>query len=170
MFTALTIPLLHHSLCLCDKLALCTTTCPWHYWAFYQRVCVHASQFTHPLGPGLCPWVKRQSLLGGFCCEENRRCNMNCMFHCKNNKPFLSCNLWFKRCSFVAYTCVWLCMSACLFGMLKTFSVFQWRLAKIYRWQQIFVCSGIYVVPKAQEHIVLQRSARTHTQSNKHTN
>lgn len=39
--------ILHRSLCLYDKLALCsTTTRPWHYWAFYEFVCVSPSLLT----------------------------------------------------------------------------------------------------------------------------
>lgn len=75
------------------------------------------SQFTHPLGPGLCPCVKRQSLLGGFCCEDNRRCNMNAMFHCFNSETFLRCIFRFKR-----FCCVCLCMSVFLSEMQKEFS------------------------------------------------
>ncbi len=94
--SALTIPLvflfliLLHFLSLYDKLALLQHNMSFtlHFTCLCGCVCVCAFQSTHPLGPGLCPCVKRQSLLGGFCCEENRRCNMNWMRHCDNRKTF----------------------------------------------------------------------------------
>lgn len=134
--------ILHHSLCLYDKLALCsTTTCFWHYRAFYRYVCVYVCvrQFTHPLGPGLCPCVKRQSLFGGFCCEENRRCNMKCMFHCNRSDTFLRCTLRFIRWCFVADTsvgdcvclCVLFCVSVCDLENLHSF------LVRLNKWLQM---------------------------------
>lgn len=86
------------------------------------------SQFTHPLGPGLCPCVKRQSLLGGFCCEDNRRCNMNAMFHCFNSETFLRCIFRFKRFCFVTDTSV--CVCACLCFCLRCRKSFPVRLNK----------------------------------------
>lgn len=41
---------------------------------YLLTVCV--CMFTHPLGPGRCPCVKRQSLLGGFCYKEKVKYNM----------------------------------------------------------------------------------------------
>lgn len=42
---------------------------PLHNANLSERVCVCV---THPLGPGLWFWVKRQSALGGFCCNETK--------------------------------------------------------------------------------------------------
>lgn len=110
--------ILYHSLCLANMLALHNMSCL-HCWA-NVCVCVCESSFTHPLGPGLCPCVKRQSLLGGFCCEDNVGCNINGMFHCGNRESFLRRNFRLNRCCFVADTSV--CGSVYLSVIHKDFS------------------------------------------------
>lgn len=73
-------------------------------------VCLCVREFTHPLGPGLCPCVKRQSLLGGFCCEYNEKYNMNAEFYCNNCETFQR----LKKCCFfylclIMHVCVFVC-------------------------------------------------------------
>lgn len=107
------------------QICLPCTTC--HvYIAGHMCVCVRESSFTHPLGPGLCPCVKRQSLLGGFCCEDNVGCNINGMFHCGNRESFLRRDFGLNRCCFVADTSV--CGSVYLSVIHKHF--FSVRLKK----------------------------------------
>lgn len=44
----------------------------WIYIMQILSMCV-CEGVTHPLGPGLWFWVKRQSALGGFCCKETKK-------------------------------------------------------------------------------------------------
>lgn len=97
-----------------------------YYCVFQLNQCV--TLLTHPLGPGLCPCVKRQSLLGGFCCEENRRCSMKYMFHRKNSKKFLRCSLVFLRIWFVVEMCAMM-MYVCVYHLACLYS-FSLRLIK----------------------------------------
>lgn len=99
------------------------------------RVCVCVCLFTHPLGPGLCPCVKRQSLLGGFCCKNKTD---SAWILCSDGTTTCSrgsseVSLWkYMRCDFYAWH-IWVSTYVSVFclGFRKTV---QWGSRKGYRW------------------------------------
>lgn len=68
----------------------------------FKYVCIYIMQIlsmcvregvTHPLGPGLWFWVKRQSALGGFCCKETKE-KLEVMYRKRKKVSTCGTSMW----------------------------------------------------------------------------